>query len=251
MLQGQNPYYTSNPYFAFMLLLYSVALIAVLFLVWYSEKLTLAGTAVAGILAVAIYAGAGWCGIALLGAFFIMGTVATRWQKERKEGAGLVEAGSSRRSAGQVLANGGVAGVCSLWALFFPQHSIAVLWMVGGAFSAAAADTLASELGMVYGRRFFNIRTLRPDEKGLNGVVSLEGTLLGMAGSMIIGLVLWAGSGVQVMGYIVLAGTAGNVLDSWLGATLERKGALSNNGVNAANTAAGALVMLLCYYLRH
>ncbi len=39
---------------------------------------------------------------------------------------------------------------------------------------------------MVYGRRFFNIITLKPDGKGLDGVISMEGTLIGIAGCVII-----------------------------------------------------------------
>ncbi|OLY93266.1 DUF92 domain-containing protein [Cnuella takakiae] len=222
-----------------------ILLLIVLGLVWYTRKLTVAGTLVAGVLAGVIFKGTGWTGIVLLGAFFMLGTGVTLWGKKDKVIAGLSDAESSRRTAGQVLANGGVAGLLGLAAWMFPVYQPALLLMMAGSFSAAAADTLASELGVLYGRRFYNINSFKPETKGLDGVVSLEGTLLGMAGSLIIALLLGAVGGVWQVGALLLAGTAGNLLDSWLGATLERKGRLSNNLVNAANTLAGAAVMWL------
>lgn len=78
-------------------------------------------------------------------------------------------------------------------------------------------------------------------------MVSWEGTLLGMAGALLMGMVLWAGSGIQALGAVVVAGTCGNLLDSWLGARFERKGQLTNDAVNLLNTGAGALVMALWY----
>ena len=40
--------------------------------------------------------------------------------------------------------------------------------------------------------------------------------------------------------WIILAGVTGNVVDSVLGASLERKGWIGNNVVNFLNTAVGA-----------
>jgi uncharacterized protein (TIGR00297 family) len=116
-------------------------------------------------------------------------------------------------------------------------------------FSSATADTLSSELGTVYGRKFYRITTLRPDKKGLDGVISFEGTLIGLCGSAVIAALYAIPYNGQFFTTVVLAGTAGNLADSFLGAVWERKGRLSNDAVNFLNTLvagiAGALGFML------
>lgn len=149
-----------------------------------------------------------------------------------------------QRTLGQVFANGGVAGVLGLLALFFPQEKDLLAAMIAAVFSSALADTLSSELGSLYGRRFFNILTLKQEKRGLDGVVSLEGTAIGVLGSLLVALIYGAGYGWdQRVFWIVIAGTAGNLVDSILGATLERKGIINNDLVNVSNTLLAALLV--------
>jgi uncharacterized membrane protein len=77
-------------------------------------------------------------------------------------------------------------------------------------------------------------------------VISLEGTIIGIVGSFLVALVtsLGYGWGVHIL-WIVIAGTVGNLTDSLLGATMERRGLLPNDLVNFLNTLVGAVVMFL------
>ena len=206
-------------------------------------KLTLAAAATGGALGLLIYLGSGFTGLLLLALFFALGTAASSWRVADKRRLGLAEENRGRRTAGQVVANAGVAGIMGLLAWQLPNYTPLACLMLAGSFAAATADTLASELGNVYGRRYYNILTLRPDARGLNGVVSLEGTLLGLAGTAVLAAAYCAGFGWSAaFGWLLVAGTAGNLVDSVLGATLERSGLLRNNAVNFINTLTGALV---------
>ncbi|MBO2011573.1 DUF92 domain-containing protein [Hymenobacter negativus] len=205
-------------------------------------KLTTAGVWTGGLLGVLIFLGAGFTGLALLALFFGLGSAASVWKVSDKRHLGLAEENQGRRTAGQVLANAGVAGLLGLLSWQFPAHAPLAQLMLAGSFAAATADTLASELGNIYGRRYYNVLTLRPDTRGLNGVVSLEGTLLGAAGSALLAAVhcLSHGWG-PAFWWLLVAGTVGNLTDSVIGATLERQQYVSNNTVNLLNTLVGAL----------
>ena len=207
------------------------------------RKLTTAAAATGGALGLLIYLGSGFAGLALLALFFGLGTTASGWRVADKRRLGLAEENRGRRTTGQVVANAGVAGLLSLLAWRYPPAAPLAHLMLAGSFAAATADTLASELGNVYGRRYYNILTRRPDARGLNGVVSLEGTVLGLAGTAVLAAAYCLGFGWgPAFGWLLVAGTAGNLTDSVLGATLERRGLLSNNAVNFINTLTGALV---------
>lgn len=211
-----------------------------------TKKLTLPGAITGAIIGLLIYKGAGLTGLLLLATFFIIGTAATKWQAGKKITISPAEKNDSRRTAGQVLANGGVAAVLGLVAWHSPDKVGAAQLMIAGSLAAATADTLSSELGMIYGRRLFNILTFKKDECGLDGVISSEGTLIGLVGAMLIAGVYSAMVGWSISFYLIaVAGLIGNLVDSVLGALLERRGLMGNNVVNFLNTLAGALVCWL------
>jgi uncharacterized protein (TIGR00297 family) len=207
------------------------------------RKLSTGGGLGAALVAAAIYSGLGWSGIILLGIFFLSATLATSWERSEKI---RYEAGEERRgrNAGQVLANGGAAALMGLLALYAPDAAPLAAYLLAAALSAATADTLSSELGLVYGRGYFNLLTGKPDRKGENGVISREGLAFGLCGSLLLVLAfgLLFSNDVILLSGILIAGTAGNLADSLLGATLERKGILGNNGVNFLNTILALLV---------
>jgi uncharacterized protein (TIGR00297 family) len=145
-----------------------------------------------------------------------------------------------------VLANSGVPVLLALLALVFPEKTKLCSIMMAAAFSSAAADTVSSELGMVYGKSFFNITSFRADQRGRDGVVSWEGINLGIMASLGLAMVYVAfHASMRDAVSILIAGTIGNLSDSVLGATLERKNIIGNDLVNFMNTLIASAVILL------
>ena len=206
------------------------------------EKLTLLAAVAGAVIAVFIFAGAGYAGLSMLAAFFVLGTIATSWKKNEKRALKPKEDQSLRRNTGQVLANGGVAGLAGILIYFIPSKADLLRIIMAASLASAMADTLSSELGMVYGRRFYNIITFEKDGRGLDGVISVEGTLIGLTGSTLIAIIYALGLGWSTAVLVIIAaGTIGNLSDSVLGALMERRHYLNNNAVNLLNTLIAAL----------
>lgn len=232
-------------YFCSMLFIIPLIII-VMILCIKTKKLTIPASLTAGLAGLLIFAGAGYTGIIMLGAFFVMGILATSHKKQGKAVAGEHP---QERTTGQVLANGGVAAIMAGLALIDPGHAGIYLIMLAGSLASATADTLSSELGMVYGKNFYNILSFRREQKGLDGVISMEGTLLGAGGALVIAAIYAVSYGASPHCLIIaLAGILGNITDSVLGATLERKRYIGNDVVNFLNTLFAALITLLFIY---
>jgi uncharacterized protein (TIGR00297 family) len=211
----------------------------------YFRKLT-TGAAITGVVCgILIFLGIGYAGLALLAAFFLLGTLVTAWGRKAKMQLDKPEDAVQRKS-GQVLANAGTATLLSFVAIVFPEYKEILLVMAAGSFASATADTLSSELGVLYGKRFYNCLSWRRERKGLDGVISLEGTLIGIAGAGIVALVyrLFRVSD-ECMLILVFAGFMGNLSDSVLGASYERRNLLSNDWVNFLSTLFAAAITLL------
>jgi len=229
-----------------LILLLTVAVIASIA----TKKLTVAGATTGAVIAIMIFSGAGYTGLGMLAAFFILGTLATAWGKKEKLQFKAKEDQSGKRNAGQVLANGGVAAIIGLLVYFVPAKAELFRLMMAGSLASAMADTLSSELGMIYGKRFYNIISWKRDNRGLDGVISLEGTLIGVVGSIIISIIYAVGFGWDnKILIVIIAGTIGNLADSVLGALLERKRYLGNDAVNFLNTSIAAIAAGLLWVI--
>jgi uncharacterized protein (TIGR00297 family) len=118
----------------------------------------------------------------------------------------------------QVLANGGVAALCALLALGGDGRYEAAFC---GAFAAATADTWGTEIGVLLGGKPRSLVTWRPIDIGLSGGVSIAGTFAEVAGALSIAAIAYA-SGFRPFWAIVAGGIAGALVDSLLGATLQK-----------------------------
>lgn len=206
------------------------------------RKLTFYAAVTAAVLGFLVATAAGLKGISLLIVFFVLGVLATSHKKLVKLEIHKDSGEKTGRDAWQVLANGGIAGITATLSLLNPINKDFYLLMMAASLASALADTLSSELGMVYGKRFYNVVTFQKDTNGLDGVVSIEGTVIGAVGAGIIALI-YAGLGKLAL-IVFIAGILGNFTDSLLGGLLERKHLIGNNMVNFLNTGFAAIIGL-------
>jgi uncharacterized protein (TIGR00297 family) len=209
---------------------------------WAARTVDLSGVVAGFLVGTAIYLFLDWRGYLLLVAFFVIGSACTKLGYRRKAAANLAQEQGGRRSARHAFANAGVAAACALFAALTPYPALFAV-AFAAAFATAAADTASSEIGQLIGRRTYLVTTLRPVPRGTEGAVSLEGTLAGVAASLVVaalGAALALYPWVAVLP-IVVAAFIGATCESVVGATLGKRGLLDNEALNFLNTLVGAL----------
>ena len=166
----------------------------------------------------------GWQWAVLLLAFFVLSSALSRMFRVAKSSAEEKYSKGSERDQMQVWSNGGLAGVFVLLHALYP----AAPWpWIGfaGALAAVNADTWATELGVLDpGQPRLITSPGRRVEKGTSGGVSPVGTLASLLAAAVIGALAGAfgpGGPWATLLAVALAGLAGSLVDSLLGATLQ------------------------------
>jgi uncharacterized protein (TIGR00297 family) len=175
-------------------------------------------------------------------AFFVLGSAATRVGYRIKAARGIAQERGGARGWRNAWANGGVPALLALLGGMSPAERGLYALAYAASVATAAADTCSSEIGKAFGRRTYLVTTLRPVPAGTEGAVSLEGTtggllaavLVGSAGA-VVGLYPWASAAV-----VAAAALLGSLGESVMGTVAERRGWMSNDLLNAFNTALGA-----------
>jgi uncharacterized protein (TIGR00297 family) len=223
--------------------------VAVAILAMKMRSIDLLGALAAILIGTLITAGTGIAGFALMAAFFVIGSTATRLGYRIKLARGIAQEKGGARGWRNALANGGVPAILAVMA-GMSSDGIRELFLLAYAASVAtaAADTCSSEIGKAYGRRTFLITTLQPVPPGTEGAVSLEGTLGGAVGGA---AVAFLGAGLGLYGVagaalVTVAGLLGSLAESVIGTFAEKRGFLNNDQLNALNTAIGAAIAWAC-----
>lgn len=172
---------------------------------------------------------------ALIGVF-VLSFAATKFGRTSKEAAGLAEPHRGRQ-ASQIVANLGVAALFAASGRY--EGCIAAL-------AEAAADTVSSEIGQAIGGPARLLTTGKSVPSGTDGAISIIGTVAGIVAA---GIIVTMGALRHALSPHIaatfFAACAGLFFDSFLGATIERKGWVGNDLVNFASTLFAAVVATL------
>jgi len=185
----------------------------------------------------------------LLLTFYLLGGGFTNYKYGYKQSLGIAQGKGGARGYKNVFSNSLVAIVASIGYTIFPHAADIFLYIYLGSVATATGDTLASEIGTTYKGKPRMITTLKEVEPGVDGGVSSLGEIAAIFGSMVIALFALLVGVIEIdqycllgMSIITISGFVGTNIDSLLGATMQKRGILSNNGVNLAATIAGGVV---------
>jgi uncharacterized protein (TIGR00297 family) len=181
-------------------------------------------------------------------AFFILGSAATKYKFEYKKRIGVEQGKGGARGYRNVFANGIVAAAAAVLFGVFQQPLFVVMYV--GCVATAAADTLASEIGVTGGIPRL-ITTFRQVPIGTNGGITVTGEIVALLGGFAVSVVAMLLNVItpQMMVICTLTGFVGTNIDSVIGATLENKGFLGNAGTNLLATLGGGIFAIVLYLL--
>jgi len=236
-------------------LLISVALVMILMVISRIRKiLNESGTWAAAIMGLVVAIGGHWTWLVTLLAFLSAGFFVTRWRYDEKKEMGFNEGEDGERDWTNVISNGGVPMLISLYA-FITEDWQELLPIFVASVAVATSDTFASEVGCL-DKRVYMITTLKKCEPGLNGGFSPNGQIAALVGALLISLVATAlgmlvgaealSSPVEFIVSISIIGFLGCQVDSLLGALLENRGYIGKGTVNTLAIATGAIIA--CYF---
>ncbi len=175
----------------------------------------------------AVMYGGGFRWFIVVAIFFILAVAFTLYKYGYKRTLGSAQGKGGARNWPHILANGGVASLLALWNLFSPAAALAAMFL--GAISTSAADTAATELGLLsHSQPRLITHPSKVVTPGTSGGVSA----LGFAGAAVASVIIGAlaipldilPNSFLLVPLCLLAGVFGAAVDSLIGAAVQRKG---------------------------
>ena len=191
---------------------------------YYFRFLNSSGAVGTFLLGTVVFGIGGWKFSLPILAFFILSSLLSKVGKTRKKKLAQTFQKSSQRDIGQVLANGGLAGVLVLIWNYYPRDLLFYLYL--GALSAVTADTWATEIGFFAKKLPRLILNWKPVPQGTSGGITFLGTSAAVLGSSTIAYAGWVSNSNYLMTLnigisIISAGLLACMFDSLLGATIQ------------------------------
>jgi uncharacterized protein (TIGR00297 family) len=207
-----------------------------------AHALTARAGVVAAVVGTIIVVLAGFPYLILLILFVVGSVLATRYRIDEKRRKNVQEGTAGERGVSNVVAHSviptAIAVAVGWGASGIPVATLAILYV--SALSFGAADTFASEFGVLAGRAR-SILTGQPVTPGTNGGISALGegfALLGAATTAVLAIAVFALFGPSfasvplVLAVVTSAGFVGCQVDSILGELLENRGLLTKHTTN-------------------
>ncbi len=185
--------------------------------------------------------------------FFLLGSLFTRYKYDYKLAHGTAEKKGGIRGYKNVFSNSLAAlSLAVAYRIFSPSYDMLLLSAYLGSIATACGDTLASEIGETYKGEPRMITTFKKVPPGTDGGISSLGEFAAFFGAGVITLLAVllipdVQNDFSVVIAVVAGGFIGTNIDSVLGATLQQKGYLTNNGVNLFATISGAVISAIIY----
>ncbi len=191
---------------------------------WRRGSLAPSGAAAAVIVGFLVFGLGGWQWGVLLVLFFISSSLLSHYREDDKQAVADEKFDKShRRDAAQVFANGGIGALIAIFNAAVPSPFWFPVFV--GAMASVTADTWATELGALSQKPPRLITNGRIVPVGTSGGISVWGTAVSFGGGLFIGLAAGLLTRQNVLSFALiggLAGLAGSLSDSLLGATAQQ-----------------------------
>ncbi|MBW6451181.1 MAG: DUF92 domain-containing protein [DPANN group archaeon] len=151
----------------------------------------------------------------------------------------------SSRETDNVLSNGLVPLMSAIYSIKNNDPIFFLIYL--GSISAALADTISSEIGMLSKKDPIMITTLKKTKSGENGGISILGFIAAITSCTILAIITYILFDINYTIFIaiIISGLIGTIIDSILGATLENKNKITNGSVNFITTLFGGIILVV------
>jgi len=186
------------------------------------------GSITAAIIGLIIYLTIGRTGILVLSTFMFISGLATRFGYQYKKSIGVIESKTGIRGWRNVVGNGLIAAIIGVLSVCYLEQSEMLLAGFIGSVSAVFADTLATEIGLLYKGQTRLIIGFKKTSPGTPGGVTTYGYAGALSSSLFLiivltpflinskSLALW-----KLALIIIGSGVGGTTIDSIVGQLLQ------------------------------